>query len=133
MEKLNINFTIDHDATRKLEGEINYYLGIAQTKGICLNINNFKVQAAEINNKDGDITYVMKAKEDGQYDDTIYVFFKDGELVKINFFTWYYDPENVMMTFSGGMKAFETGKEMSVTAEDGIKSFMYKLSRIEEI
>ena len=36
------------------------------------------------------------------------------------------------MTFSGGMKAFETGKEMTVTVK-GIKCFMYKLSRIKEI
>ena len=124
---------IDQRSTQKLENIVNKFLELAHTKGICLNIDKFEFKAAKINNKDGDITYVMKAKEEGQYDDTISVLFKDGELVNINFFTWFYDPENVMVTFSGGMKTFETGKEMIVTEDGIIRSFMYKLSRVEEI
>ena len=134
MRDLKLHFTIDQQAKRKLEQEVNDYLELAHIKGICLNIDKFEFETAEIidHKDDNNLTYTLKAKRERQYDDSIYVFFEDGKLAKINFFTWYYDPENVMATFEGGKKPFETGREMSVTKE-GINAHMYKMSKVEEI
>lgn len=133
MRKLKINFIVDEQATRELECEVNDYLDIAHVKGICLNIKKFEFNSADkLTHSDKGITYSVKAQRKGEYDESINVFFENGELVRINFHTWYYDPENIMVTFSGGKMAFETGREMSVT-EEGVKAYMYKMSCVEEI
>ncbi len=134
MRELRIHFTIDQQAKQELEHEVNDYLELAHIKGICLNIDKFEFKAAEIfyYKNDENLTYTVKAKMEGQYDDSIYVIFEGGKLARINFFTWYYDSENVMVTFEGGKKPFETGREMTVTKE-GNKALMYKMSKVEEI
>ena len=128
MNVLRINYRFDEQLTVALEQEVNYYLEMAKTKGICTHIEKFeffdpRVKKTYMDNYNTKYSISMKGRE---YIDCIVIIYELGSLKGIYFETLRTEWDGVIKKvygFSDGVKVIPVNRGLSVS-ENG--EFFYE-------